>query len=288
MIDRASIKERAMSMFRMNYWPCVGLFALFMVITGAVSGFASIGGNIANLSQIGENSGYDGFYAVLTGISLVLSMVGIALIIFIHGPLAVSQAKASISVYDGGRPDFKHIFYGFSGGRYWKSVGGMALSVLFGVLAVFVVIIPLLIVFGLTMGFSMAAGNLQPDSGAAVGMVVLFVILITAAALVPALILEFGFSRVPYLIAEEGLTGMAAIRRSWELMRGHKWEYFVFRLSFLGWELLSALTMGVLGIFKVNPYVNISDGGYHRELVGGDEPVLMGEPAVDEYGNCQF
>lgn len=288
MIDRASIKERAMSMFRMNYWPCVGLFALFMVITGAVSGFASIGGNIANLSQIGENSGYDGFYAVLTGISLVLSMVGIALIIFIHGPLAVSQAKASISVYDGGRPDFKHVFYGFSEGRYWKSVGGMALSVLFGVLAVLVVIIPLLIVFGLTMGFSMAAGNLQPDSGAAVGMVVLFVILITAAALVPALILGFGFSRVPYLIAEEGITGMAAIRRSWELMRGHKWEYFVFRLSFLGWELLSALTLGVLGIFKVNPYVNISDGGYHRELVGGDEPVLMGEPAVDEYGNCQF
>lgn len=288
MIDRASIKERAMSMFRMNYWPNVGLFALLMVIAGAASGFTSLGSNISTLSRLGESSGFSEISTALLGVSTILSLIGIAVVIFIQGPLEVSQAKASISVYDGRKPDFKHIFYGFSGGRYWKSVGGMALSVLFAALAVFVVIIPLIIVFGLTMGFSLAAGNLQPDSGAAAGMIVLFVILITAAALVPALILGFGFSRVPYLIADEGLTGMAAIRRSWELMRGHKWEYFVFHLSFLGWELLNVLTFGVLGIFKVNPYIAISDGGYHRELVGGEEPVLMGEPAVDEYGNCQF
>ena len=288
MIDRASIKERAMSMFRMNYWPNVGLFALLMVIAGAASGFTSLGSNISTLSRFGESSGFSEISTALLGVSTILSLIGIAVVIFVQGPLSVSSAKASISVYDGNKPDFRHVFYGFSGGRYGKSVGGMALVTLFGVLGVIIVIIPLLIVFALTVGLSEYAGELLLNDGASVAAGLLFGILLTAAALVPALILGFGFSRVPYLIAEEGITGMAAIRRSWELMRGHKWEYFVFRLSFLGWELLSALTLGVLGIFKVNPYVNISDGGYHRELVGGDEPVLMGEPAVDEYGNCQF
>lgn len=37
-------------------------------------------------------------------------------------------------------------------------------------------------------------------------------------------------------------------------MKGNKWKTFILDLSFLGWELLSIFTFGLLNIFYINPY----------------------------------
>ena len=37
-------------------------------------------------------------------------------------------------------------------------------------------------------------------------------------------------------------------------MKGHKWELFLVDLSFLGWEILGGITLGLLNLFYVNPY----------------------------------
>ena len=39
------------------------------------------------------------------------------------------------------------------------------------------------------------------------------------------------------------------------MMDGHKWDMFVLGLSFLGWIILGSLTMGILDIFYVLPYM---------------------------------
>ncbi len=46
---------------------------------------------------------------------------------------------------------------------------------------------------------------------------------------------------------------MDALRASKELMDGHKLELFFLDLSFIGWNLLSAFTLGIASLF-VNPY----------------------------------
>ncbi|MBQ0058558.1 MAG: DUF975 family protein [Lachnospiraceae bacterium] len=38
------------------------------------------------------------------------------------------------------------------------------------------------------------------------------------------------------------------------MMKGHKWEAFVLELSFIGWQILDHLTLGLTGIFYSNPY----------------------------------
>ena len=38
------------------------------------------------------------------------------------------------------------------------------------------------------------------------------------------------------------------------MMKGNKWKTFILDLSFLGWELLSIFTLGLLNIFYINPY----------------------------------
>ena len=38
------------------------------------------------------------------------------------------------------------------------------------------------------------------------------------------------------------------------MMRGNKWKTFILDLSFLGWNILSIFTFGLLNILYVNPY----------------------------------
>lgn len=54
------------------------------------------------------------------------------------------------------------------------------------------------------------------------------------------------YAMVDYLIADQGLTGMDAIRESKRLMRGNTGRLFILRLSFIGWYLMeAAIVLGV-------------------------------------------
>jgi uncharacterized membrane protein len=44
----------------------------------------------------------------------------------------------------------------------------------------------------------------------------------------------------------------------------------VLDLSFIGWEILSAMTLGILGIFYVNPYVNMTNAALYDSLRYGN------------------
>lgn len=69
------------------------------------------------------------------------------------------------------------------------------------------------------------------------------------------IIKKYSYSMVPYLLAENpGLRAKEAITLSRKMMKGHKWEYFVAEVSFLGWEILNMITLGISGIFYSNPY----------------------------------
>lgn len=60
---------------------------------------------------------------------------------------------------------------------------------------------------------------------------------------------------IPYILAENPqISKERAFDISMQMMEGHKLEAFVLELSFIGWDLLNACTLGILGIFYVNPY----------------------------------
>lgn len=97
----------------------------------------------------------------------------------------------------------------------------------------------------------------------------LFVFLGSLLFIVPGIIVAIGLMPVPYMLADDrGNGAMDTIREAWDRMRGHKWEYFVFNLSFIGWQLLGTLTLGILFIFYVNPYIEVACAGYYCELFG--------------------
>lgn len=74
--------------------------------------------------------------------------------------------------------------------------------------------------------------------------------------LIPGIIKSYEYLMVPYILAENpGMDRKDAFAISKRMMDGEKWNAFVLGLSFLGWQILSACTCGILGIFFVNPYM---------------------------------
>ena len=83
----------------------------------------------------------------------------------------------------------------------------------------------------------------------------LLIFLWSLLLIVPGVIKHYSYRMVPYILAEDPSIGAKdAITLSREMMEGHKWNTFVLDLSFIGWDLLSVLTLGLLGVFYVNPY----------------------------------
>lgn len=51
-------------------------------------------------------------------------------------------------------------------------------------------------------------------------------------------------------------------------MDGHKGELFILHLTFIGWDLLAAMTLNV-GHLVLNPYKNAAEAAFYRSLCAG-------------------
>lgn len=92
-----------------------------------------------------------------------------------------------------------------------------------------------------------------------------FVTLWSVLLLIPGIIAALGYSMVSYLIADGSLDVWGTLKESQEMMKGYKWDYFIFNLSFLGWIILGMLTFGIAFIYVI-PYINIANTLYYEEL----------------------
>ena len=85
--------------------------------------------------------------------------------------------------------------------------------------------------------------------------------------IVPGIIKSYAYSLVPYILAEDqDIEPKDALRKSEDMMKGHKWELFVLRLSFIGWDLLDILTLGLLNIFYTGPYYKAAMAEFYNVL----------------------
>ncbi len=65
----------------------------------------------------------------------------------------------------------------------------------------------------------------------------------------------YQYQMVPYIIAENPhMKSKEVFELSKQMMKGNKWKSFVLDVSFLLWDFLSLITLGLIGILYVNPY----------------------------------
>ena len=105
--------------------------------------------------------------------------------------------------------------------------------------------------------------------GKGIGMnflVGLYTFLWTLLLIIPGIIKGLAYSMTPYILSEHPeLRVNEAIDLSQKMMKGNKWRFFCLQLSFIGWILLSVLTLGIAMLW-VNPYIEATGAAFYREL----------------------
>jgi len=95
---------------------------------------------------------------------------------------------------------------------------------------------------------------------------ILYVTLWSLLFIIPGIIKEYSYAMTPFILADHpNLTASQAIDASKEMMEGHKMDLFILSLTFIGWDLLAALTLN-LGYIALNPYQNAAYAAFYRQL----------------------
>ena len=85
--------------------------------------------------------------------------------------------------------------------------------------------------------------------------------------IVPGVILAYSYRMAPYILAENpDVDGMEALRRSKQMMNGHKWNTFLLDLSFFGWYFLAAATLGAVNALWTGPYTEATGAELYKAL----------------------
>lgn len=123
-------------------------------------------------------------------------------------------------------------------------------------------------------------GNLLDGFGSFLRIIILdllqgiFVALLSLLLVVPGIIAVYAYSQATYLLIDHPeYSPFRCLRESRRMMKGHKWEYFVLRLSFLGWEILGMFPL--IGYFVrvfTTPYFGLTYTLYYDQLRSA-EPV---------------
>ena len=94
-----------------------------------------------------------------------------------------------------------------------------------------------------------------------------FIILWSLLLVIPGIIKAYEYRMIAYLMADDPtLTREQAFQMSKSMMNGNKWKTFVLDLSFIGWDILSVLTLGILAIFYVSPYKQLTCAALYESL----------------------
>ncbi|MGA1030089.1 MAG: DUF975 family protein [Flavobacteriaceae bacterium] len=174
---------------------------------------------------------------------------------------------------------------------YWALAVGITLlySLITGIpgqLDESLVLLVLLISGPLQLGYALfclnIARNNNPqfnnlfDGFKSFGNVLLSYILIALATLaglllfiVPGIIISLGLSMTFFILADDrSLTATEALKKSWELMNGHKMQLFGLILRFIPWYLLTIFTLFIGALFVI-PWQNVALANFYDQLKKG-------------------
>ena len=275
MWNRAELKGKAKFSFKRNYWKSVLISLLLaLIVGGGGTGASSAASSFRNGMNNGYHSSQDSDYSDIYDYD--------------------EYDYDDYDDYEGSINDFKQ---GFKEGMSdYSPVGWMATLAIFGItfIIIFILIMTAVILIDVFICNPVEVGckryflrNLNEK--AQVGNIGyafdnnyknitktmffrdLYTVLWTLLLIIPGIVKSYEYQMIPYLLAENPqMTKEQAFAESKRMMTGQKWRAFVLDLSFIGWNILSALTLGILGIFYVQPYMDATHAALYEALRYGN------------------
>ena len=218
MWSRGELKAKGKAAFKANYWPCVlAAIVLALVTVSGGGSVASQRGNVSSATQELEQQ-FAGMDPAVVG-AIVVTVLGAVLMVGTISTLFDIFVINPLEV----------------GCRRFFLVNGTAPASLSEIVSSF-----------RNGYFNVVLTTFVRD---------LFLTLWTLLFIIPGIVKAYSYRLVPYILAEHPDMGPTeAITLSRKMMDGNKMNAFLLDLSFLGWDLVSICTLGIAGIFYVNPY----------------------------------
>lgn len=105
----------------------------------------------------------------------------------------------------------------------------------------------------------------------------LYVFLWSLLFIIPGIIAGYSYAMTSYILAEHPeLTASEAIEQSKQMMSGNRFRLFCLQFSFIGWDLLCALTLGI-GHLWLTPYKQAATAAFYREVSGTEYIITPNE-----------
>lgn len=293
MWNRTELKERGRTAISRNYWKCVLVALILALFTGGGNSGNSNNENGDSYNEVWDGDGQDWMAEVWDSDEQdsedeTWSGEGVDLDDEIwRQEEADSDDDAWIgNVADGERSDNKGILNRFTEGislfqnrKFPLKIGAWKFfQTGFGIMVVYLTVIALILLqifvfsmleiggcrFFIENAYEpVPAGRMLSVFGSGqYGKMVLtqflrelYTFLWSLLLIIPGIMKSYEYSMIPYLLADyPELTTDEAFRISRGMMDGNKWDAFVLDWSFILWDLLSAVTLGIAGIFWVYPY----------------------------------
>lgn len=192
-------------------------------------------------------------------LSLIISIAVMVISVPISYGLIVSFMKLKkdeeVKFYD----FFKLGFSNFS--RSWKVIGNILLKMWLPILLYVLATVALTFIISFGLVASIAA-----NSGAFVIIATVIGIALVIASFVYLFITSLNYTFSIFVAADdEGKNAKESVEESKKLMKGYKGKFILFQLSFIGWILLSAITL-YIGFLWVLPYMMVAQIFFYEYL----------------------
>ncbi len=106
-------------------------------------------------------------------------------------------------------------------------------------------------------------------------LIALYVFLWSLLLIVPGIIAAIGYAMTFFIMAEDPkIEAEQALKLSQQMMYGHKTEYFMLMLSFIGWFLLACLTFGI-GFFFLQSYTTMASLIFYQRIKA--QPIVQSD-----------
>lgn len=116
-------------------------------------------------------------------------------------------------------------------------------------------------------------------------LITIITLLWSLLLIIPGIVAGYSYSMSYYILLDNpGMSPSDVIRRSKEMMNGHRMDLFILHLTFIGWGLLAILTLGI-GILWLAPYVAASNTAFYLDLKAGEQQTPYDQPYPDSHQN---
>lgn len=100
-------------------------------------------------------------------------------------------------------------------------------------------------------------------------MMMVRILLWSLLLIIPGVVAAFAYSQTWFILVDKKDIGaLDAIEESKRMMMGHKWQLFLLSLSFIGWSLLTILTL-FIGYLWLTPYIWVTFAKFYDSIKHG-------------------